>query len=137
MAMMSIAELSLRRPVTAVMFYISLIVIGIIAAFCLPLEILPEINPPFVVVQLPYPGSTPEEVERTITRPAEEALATLSGIKQMDSTSGPDGSTIFMQFSDWSRSIAITASEAHDRIDAIRGDLPKDLQRYQVIKFNP
>jgi HAE1 family hydrophobic/amphiphilic exporter-1 len=135
--MMSIAELSLRRPVTAVMFYVSLIVIGIIAAFRLPLEILPEINPPFVVVQLPYPGSTPEEVERTITRPAEEALATLSGIKQMDSTSGPDGSTIFMQFSDWSRSIAITASEAHDRIDAIRGDLPKDLQHYQVLKFNP
>ncbi len=134
---MSIAELSLRRPVTAVMFYVSLVVIGIIAAFRLPLEILPEINPPFVVVQLPYPGSTPEEVERTITRPAEEALATLSGIKEMQSTSGPDGSTIFMQFSDWSRSIAITASEAHDRIDAIRGELPKDMQRFQVLKFNP
>src|SRR4029077_10318463 len=124
---MSIAELSLRRPVTAVMFYVSLLVIGIIAAFRLPLEILPEINPPFVAVQLPYPGSTPEEVERTITRPAEEALATLSGIKEMDSTSGPDGSNIFLQFSDWSRNIAITASEAHDRIDAIRGDLPKDM----------
>ena len=134
---MNLAELSLRRPVTAVMFYVSLVVIGIIAAFRLPLEILPEINPPFVVVQLPYPGSTPEEVERTITRPAEEALATLSGIKEMDSTSGPDGSTIFMQFTDWSRPIAITASEAHDRIDAIRGDLPQDMQRYQVLKFNP
>jgi HAE1 family hydrophobic/amphiphilic exporter-1 len=134
---MSLAELSLRRPVTAVMFYVSLIVIGIIAAFRLPLEILPEINPPFVLVQLPYPGSTPEEVERTITRPAEEALATMSGIKQMDSTSGPDGANIFLQFNDWSRNIAITASEAHDRIDAIRNDLPKDLQRFQVLKFSP
>ena len=134
---MSLAELSLRRPVTAVMFYVSLIVIGIIAAYRLPLEQFPEINFPFVLVQLPYPGSTPEEVERTITRPAEEALATLSGIKQMNSSSGPEGSTIQMQFSDWNRNIGITASEAHDRIDAIRSDLPADMQRYSVLKFSP
>jgi HAE1 family hydrophobic/amphiphilic exporter-1 len=134
---MSLAELSLRRPVTAVMFYVSLLVIGIIAAFRLPLEQFPEINFPFVLVQLPYPGSTPEEVERTITRPAEEALATLSGIKEMNSTSGPDGATIQMLFSDWNRNIAITASEARDRIDAIRTDLPADMQRYNVLKFSP
>ncbi len=134
---MSLAELSLRRPVTAVMFYVSLVVIGIIAAFRLPLEQFPEVSFPFVLVQLPYPGSTPEEVERTITRPAEEALATLSGIKEMNSTSGPDGSTIQMQFSDWNRNIAITASEAHDRLDAIRSELPTDLQHFQVLKFSP
>ena len=134
---MSLAELSLRRPVTAVMFYVSLVVIGIIAAFRLPLEQFPEVNFPFVLVQLPYPGSTPEEVERTITRPAEEALATLSGIKEMNSTSGPDGSTIQMQFTDWNRNIEITAAQAHDRLDAIRTELPADLQRYNVLKFSP
>ncbi len=134
---MSLAELSLRRPVTAVMFYVTLVVIGIIAAFRLPLEQFPEINFPFVLVNLPYPGSTPEEVERTITRPAEESLATLSGIKEMNSTSGPDGAQIQMLFTDWNRNIGITASEAHDRLDAIRADLPKDLQRYQVLKFSP
>ncbi|HTA65502.1 MAG TPA: efflux RND transporter permease subunit, partial [Xanthomonadaceae bacterium] len=134
---MSLAELSLRRPVTAVMFYVSLLVIGIIASFRLPLEQLPEFNAPYVGVNLPYPGSTPEEVEREITRPAEEALATLSGIKEMDSTSTPDGANIQMQFSDWNRNIAITASEAHDRLDAIRSDLPPDLQHYFVQKFSP
>ena len=134
---MSLAELSLRRPVTAVMFYVSLVVIGIIAAFRLPLEQFPEVNFPFVLVQLPYPGSTPEEVERTITRPAEEALATLSGIKEMNSTSGPDGTTIQMQFTDWNRNIEITAAQAHDRLDAIRSELPADLQRYNVLKFSP
>ncbi|MEO7915998.1 MAG: efflux RND transporter permease subunit, partial [Dokdonella sp.] len=134
---MSLAELSLRRPVTAIMFYVSLLVIGIIAAFRLPLEQFPSVNFPFVVVQLPYPGSTPEEVERTITRPAEEALATLSGIKEMNSTSTPDGSNIQMQFTDWNRNIGITAAQARDRIDAIRKDLPDDLQRINVLKFSP
>ena len=134
---MSLAELSLRRPVTAVMFYVSLVVIGIIAAFRLPLEQFPDISFPFVFVNLPYPGSTPEEVERTITRPAEEALATLSGIKEMDSTSGPDGASIQLFFTDWSRNIGITAAQAHDRLDAIRADLPQDLQRYAIFKASP
>ena len=134
---MSLAELSLRRPVTAVMFYVSLLVIGLIAAFRLPLEQFPEVNVPFILVDLPYPGSTPEEVERTITRPAEEALATLTGIQRMNSNSRPDGANIFIQFSDWDRDIEITASEARDRLDAIRSELPDDLQRYFVLKFSP
>ncbi|GAB2503025.1 efflux RND transporter permease subunit [Arenimonas alkanexedens] len=134
---MSLAELSLRRPVTAVMFYVSLLVIGLIAAFRLPLEQFPDVNVPFIFVDLPYPGSTPEEVERTITRPAEEALATLTGVSRMRSTSRPDGASVMMQFSDWDRDIEITASEARDRLDAIRGELPDDLQRYFVFKFSP
>jgi hydrophobic/amphiphilic exporter-1 (mainly G- bacteria), HAE1 family len=134
---MTLAELSLKRPITAVMFYISLGVIGIIASFRLPLEQYPEFNVPFVLVELPYPGSTPNEVERTITRPAEEALATLPGIAEMNSTSRADGANVFMQFSDWDRNIEITASEARDRLDAIRSELPDDLQRYFVLKFSP
>jgi HAE1 family hydrophobic/amphiphilic exporter-1 len=134
---MSLAELSLRRPVTAVMFFVSLVVIGLLAAFRLPLEQFPDVNVPFVFVSIPYPGSTPQEVERQITRPVEEALSTLPGIKMMNSQSQSDSSGIFLMFSDWDRDISITASEARDRIDAIRSELPDDLQRYFVQKFSP
>ena len=57
---MSIAELSIKRPVTAIMFFVSLFVVGLIAAVRLPLEAFPEVSPPFIFVQLPYAGSTPE-----------------------------------------------------------------------------
>lgn len=134
--MSGIAELSIRRPVTAVMFFISMFVIGLIAAVRLPLEAFPEVSPPFIFVQLPYSGSTPEEVERTVLRPVEEALSTMSGIKRMDSSARADGANVFLQFSDWERDIAIAASEARERIDAIRDDLPDDLQRYFVLKFS-
>jgi HAE1 family hydrophobic/amphiphilic exporter-1 len=134
---MNIAKLSLQRPVTAVMFYVSLLVIGLIAAVRLPLEQFPEVNLPFVLVELPYPGSTPEEVERSVTRPAEEALATLPGIGSMNSVSRADGASVFMRFSDWGRDIELTASEARDRLDAIRAELPSDFQRYFVLKFSP
>ena len=95
---MSLAELSLRRPVTAVMFFVSLVVIGLLAAFRLPLEQFPDVNVPFVFVSIPYPGSTPQEVERQITRPVEEALSTLPGIQLINSTSRADGATVFLQF---------------------------------------
>lgn len=131
----SLAELSLRRPVTATMFFVSMIAIGLIAAFRLPLAFFPEFDAPFIFVDFPYPGSTPEEVERTITRPAEEVLSTLSGIKRMRSTSRADGAGIEMQFS-WGRDVEVVASEARERLDAIRDELPDDLQRYFVLKFS-
>ncbi|HWS40450.1 MAG TPA: efflux RND transporter permease subunit [Arenimonas sp.] len=134
---MTIAELSLRRPVTTVMFFVSMIVIGLLAAVKLPLEQFPDVNVPFIFVSIPYPGSTPKEVERQITRPVEEALSILPGIHQMNSTSRSDNAGIFIQFTDWDRDISITASEARDRIDAIRSELPTDLQRYFVQSFSP
>ena len=134
---MTLAELSLRRPVTAVMFFVSMVVVGLIASFRLPLEQFPDVNVPFLLVSLPYANSTPQEVERSVTRPAEEVLATLPGIKSINSVSRADGSDIFIQFSDWGKDINIAASQARDRLDAIRGDLPNDLQRYLVQKFSP
>jgi HAE1 family hydrophobic/amphiphilic exporter-1 len=133
---MSIAELSIKRPVTAIMLFVSLFVIGVIAAIRLPLEAFPEVSPPFIFVSVPYTGSTPEEVERTVLRPIEEAVSTMTGIKRMDANARADGAQIFMQFSDWSRDVAIAASDARERIDAIRDDLPDDLQRYLVLKFS-
>src|SRR5688572_28030761 len=98
---MTIAELSIKRPVTAIMFFVSLFVKGLIAAIRLPLEAFPEVSPPFIFVQIPYEGSTPEEVERTLLRPVEEALSTMTDVKRMDANARSDGAEIFMQFSAW------------------------------------
>ncbi len=132
---MSLVEHSLRRPVTVVMAFVSLVLIGLIASFRLPLEVMPEISAPFLAIELPYPGSTPEEVERTLVRPVEETLATLPGIKRMFSNSRGDSGSVFLEFSDWDRDISVTANEVRNRIDAIRGDLPDDFQRYWVQQF--
>ncbi len=133
---MSIAELSLKRPVTTVMLFVSMVVVGLIASFRLPLEALPDVSAPFLFVQLPYPGSTPEEVERTVLRPVEEALATMTGLKRVGGQANSDGAFVFIEFSSWDRDIAIAASEARERIDAIRDELPADFQRYFVRKFS-
>jgi HAE1 family hydrophobic/amphiphilic exporter-1 len=133
---MSVAEFSIKRPITTVMFFVSLFVVGLIAAVRLPLEAFPAVTFPGIFLQLPYSGSTPEEVERTVLRPVEEAVSTMSGIKRMEGTARAEGASMFIMFSDWERDASIAASEARERIDAIRDQLPDDLQRYFVLKFS-
>ncbi|MFC4727492.1 efflux RND transporter permease subunit [Coralloluteibacterium thermophilus] len=132
----SVAALSLKRPVTAIMFFVTLVVIGLLAALRLPLEQWPEISPPFVVVELPYPGSNPQEVETNLVRPVEEALATLPGIKRLRSFARADGGTVVVELSDWDRDVQIAAAQAREKLDAIRDELPDDLQRYYVRNFS-
>ncbi|TWT17382.1 efflux RND transporter permease subunit [Luteimonas wenzhouensis] len=133
---MNITELSIRRPVTTIMLFVSMVVIGLIASFRLPMEAEPEATIPFFFVWLPYAGSTPEEVERNIVRPVEEALSTMSGIKSMNSRANAEGGQIQVEFSDWNRDIAIAASEARERIDAVRDQLPDDFRRYFVYRWS-
>jgi HAE1 family hydrophobic/amphiphilic exporter-1 len=132
---MTPAKLAIQRPVTTVMVFLSMVVIGLIASRLLPLEYFPAVDVPVVVMNIPYQGSTPEEVEREITRPAEEVLATLSGIERLESSSSANGSQIELIFK-WGTDTAIKAVEARERVEAIRDQLPSDLRRINVFKFN-
>ena len=133
---MNITELSIRRPVTTIMLFVSMVAIGLIASFRLPLEAEPEATIPFFFVSLPYSGSTSEEVERNIVRPVEEALATMPGIESMNSRANAEGGSVQVRFSDWDKDIAIAASDARERIDAIRDQLPDDFRRYYVQRWS-
>ncbi len=129
-----LTQLSLQRPVTVAMFFVCMTVIGLLGGSRLPLEFLPDIEFPGILIEVPYRNSTPEEVERRVTRPVEEALATLPGIKRMESESSDAGANIFILF-DWGQDIAIKGVEARDKIDAVRDSLPEDLERIRIQKF--
>jgi HAE1 family hydrophobic/amphiphilic exporter-1 len=124
-------ELALRRPVTTVVVFVALALVGLIASRLLPLEQFPDIEWPGIFIEIPYEGSTPEEVERLITRPVEEALATLSGVERMESTSTERSAQIFLQF-DWEQKMAAKGIEARSKIDGIRHQLPEDIRRIMV-----
>lgn len=132
---MNPAGLSVRRPVATAMVYLSLVVIGTIAAFRLPLEYFPAIAAPFLFIQVPYPGATPEEVEQRITRPIEEAIASLRGIQEIRSQSTSEGANVFVLFR-FGEDIAVRAVEARDRLDAARAELPEDVRRINIYRWN-
>jgi HAE1 family hydrophobic/amphiphilic exporter-1 len=129
----NITEFALKRPVTIMVIFVCFAAIGVIAARLLPLEYFPDIEFPFITVQVPYQGSSPEEVERLITKPIEESLATLSGVRRMDSTSDADQSQVNLQF-DWDENVAVKEVQVLDKVDSIRGDLPADVRHIQVLK---
>lgn len=132
---MNFTDLSLRRPVTTIMVFISFVVIGIIASRMVPLEYFPDISFPGAYVSIPYPNSTPEEVERNITRPVEEALATISGIKRMNSSSSENQAGIFVEF-EMGSDISLKAMEIKEKIDGVRNQLPDDMERFFINKFS-
>jgi len=122
------SEIALRRPVTTVVIFVALALVGLIAARLLPLEKFPDIEFPGIFIQVPYEGSTPEEVEKLITRPIEEALATLSGVEQMVSTSSENQAEVFLEFG-WDESMGAKGIEARAKVDGIRHELPDDVRR--------
>ncbi len=132
---MAPARFAMNRPVTMIMVFVSMITMGLVASRLLPLEFFPAVDIPFIILDIPYQGSTPEEVEREITRPAEEVISTLRGIKRLESTSSSNGSRIEVQF-DWDADVAVKAVEARERVEAIRDQLPADIRRINVYKFN-
>jgi HAE1 family hydrophobic/amphiphilic exporter-1 len=124
-------EIALRRPVTTVVVFVALALVGLIASRLLPLEKFPDIEFPGIFIQIPYAGSSPEEIERLITRPVEEALATLSGVERMFSTSTENDAQIFLQF-DWDQNMGAKGIEARSKVDGIRHQLPDDIRRVFV-----
>ena len=132
---MNMTDVSLKRPVTILMIFVCFVVVGIISSQLLPKEYFPDVDAPFIFVDIPYPGSTPEETERQITRPAEEVLATIGGIKRMDSNSWENGSWVRLNF-DWGVDTNVKALEAKEKLDGIRHLFPEDLERFYIRKFS-
>jgi HAE1 family hydrophobic/amphiphilic exporter-1 len=125
---------ALRRPVTTLMTFIAVSLIGLIATGLLPLELFPDIRFPGIQITIPYEGSTPEEVEQLITRPAEEAIATLSGIKEIRSTSSENGSELVVFF-EWGRDPAAVGFEVRTKLESIRHEFPPSANRVLTQMF--
>lgn len=121
-------KIALKRPVTVSMLFICAVVMGLASSRILPLEFFPTIQFPITFVQANYPGASPEEIEKNITRPLEESLATMGSIEQMRSFSNQDQVQILLIF-DWGINAKLKGVEAREKIDAIKAELPSDLRR--------
>jgi HAE1 family hydrophobic/amphiphilic exporter-1 len=131
---MNLPRWSIRNPVTATMVLVSIIVLGTVSAMRLPLAFLPEVDFPGLEVQIPYPNALPAQVEEEITRPAEEALSTLSGVRRMFSYSSANTSNLYIEF-DWGQDIQPLRVEAREKLERIRDELPVDVDQIQVNSF--
>ncbi len=133
---MILSKISIRQPVFATMMIVALLVLGITSFFALDVDLFPDIDFPFVVVTVVYPGASAEAVELDVTKEIEDAVVTIAGIRDIQSTSQEGFSTTLIQFELGIDGID-AAAEVRDKISTIRAELPDDIEEPVIQRYDP
>ena len=120
---MRLTDLALDRPVAVLMVLVSLTVLGIVAVFRLPLDFMPVVEEPEVDVEVAFPGSHPLETVRRLTMPLEEEIASIPGVRRMQSWADANSAVIETAF-DWSANVDVKKMEVRDAVERAREHLP-------------
>lgn len=129
-------RLSVTRPVTVLMIFLALLVVGYIAYSKIPLEMMPnDYQFPGMGVYVPYPNASPEEIEKQITRPIEQILGTVRNVRRTSSTIGRNYTWVSIVFNQ-TTDMDLAYAEVRDRMDRVKGDLPEDVERIYLRRFN-
>jgi HAE1 family hydrophobic/amphiphilic exporter-1 len=134
--MHKLAEVCVRRPVFATMLIVALMVVGGFSFSTLGLDLFPKIDLPTVSVTVSNPGASAEEVETEITKRIEDAINTISGIEDLNSTSAEGISSIVISFS-LDKNGDVAAQEVRDKVNRAIPDLPETAKAPVVQKFDP
>src|SRR6476469_6872589 len=95
---MGITRLAINRPIAILMLMLALIILGLFSYAKMPVELSPKVDFGFVSVSTSYPGTNPQEMETLITKPIEDSISGVSGLRQISSTSQQGVSTVSCQF---------------------------------------
>ena len=131
---MSVPSFSVRRPITVLMATAAVSTFGFLAAQRLPVELLPDLSYPTLTVQTEYPDAAPESVEQFISRPIEEAVGVIPGVREMRSVSRPGMSEVILEF-DWGEEMDMAAIEVRERLGVVQ--LPREAELPRVLRFDP
>ena len=133
---MNLPHIAVRRPVAILMLVAAAVVLGFVAFTQLPMDLLPDITFPVAAVSTTYEGAGPREVENLVTRPIENALATVGNVRSLRSVSRRGQSTVIAEF-EWGTDMDFATLEMRERIDLIRRQLPEGVDSPIVFKFDP
>ncbi len=124
---MGLTRLAITRPVLAVMVFAALGVLGLQSLGAMPVELFPRIDIPFVTVITIYPGAGPRESETLISKPLEQAVSSINGVKTVQSSAQEGVSIVAVEFN-VGTNLDVASNEIRGRLDAARATLPKEAQ---------
>ena len=132
---MKLAQISVNRPVTTLMIFIVIVVLGLVSMSLLGLDLMPELEIPAISVLTVYEGAGPEEVETLITEPMEDVLSTISGVDEVISISKEGLSMVTLKF-EWGEEIDETINDVRDKVDQAKARLPEEAENPVIFKFD-
>jgi HAE1 family hydrophobic/amphiphilic exporter-1 len=131
-----LAKFSVRRPYTILVAVILVIVLGVVAFTSMTPNLLPNIDLPYVVVFTTYIGATPEEVEKVVTKPVEQEMATLDSIDSITSQSSENYSMVLLEFSA-DANMDATTMNIREKLDALSADWSDSVGTSTIMNINP
>lgn len=127
---------SVKKPYTVVVAVVLVIILGVVSFMHMTTDLLPEMTLPYAVVYTTYGGASPEEVETAVTRPVEQAMATISNIENIQSVSAENLSMVIMEFSQSTNMDSVTI-EIRESLDQIAAYWPDEVGSPVIMKLNP
>ena len=123
-----------RRPVAIGVVFLAAVVFGALSYLRLPVTLMPDISYPTLTVRTEYPGAAPEEVENDISRPIEEALGVINGLRRISSISRADVSDVVLELS-WDTDMSEAVQDTLEKLDLVF--LPDEAERPLILRFDP
>ncbi len=133
---MSLSALAVRRPVAVAMLFLAIVLLGVISFSRLPVDLLPDVSYPRLVIYTSYPEVAPAEVERQITEPIERAAVGVPGVEKVTSISRDGVSLVTLRFG-WGMDMDFAMLNTRERLDAVRAQLPETASRPQLLRVDP
>ena len=132
---MFISDNAIRRPIITIVAMAAVVIFGLFSLMTLKTDEFPDVAPPFVSVVIPYPGASPETVEREVLNPIEEQVASISGLKKVQGRAEDGFGSLFIEF-EFGKPLPEATQDIRDAISAIRQDLPAEMEEPIVRKLN-
>ncbi|TVR73428.1 MAG: efflux RND transporter permease subunit [Marinilabiliales bacterium] len=132
---MSIYKSAVNKPITTFMIFTAVIVMGIYSLIYIPVDLYPEMEPPFISVITSYPGANASDIETNVTRPLEDAFNRVDKLKEITSVSSDNLSVIFLEF-EWESDMNEASNDIRDAIDLLYDYLPDEVSRPTIFKFD-
>lgn len=129
-------KLSVKKPMTIFVAVIVVIVLGIVSVFKMTPDLLPNMDFPYAIILTTYPGQTPETVESMVTKPLEQSLSTIDGVKTITSTSSDNYSILTLEFEDGTNMDTATV-DMRGNLDTIKDAWPDGVGSPYLMKINP
>ncbi len=133
---MSIPRKATARPVAVAMLFVAVILLGVISFFRLPIDLLPDVSYPRLVVFTSYPDVAPAEVERLVTERVEARAAAVPGVERVTSVSREGLSLVTLRFA-WGTDMDFAMLNVREQLDLIRDDLPESASRPRLLRVDP
>ncbi|MCK6422395.1 MAG: efflux RND transporter permease subunit [Aquabacterium sp.] len=133
---MFLSDFSIKRPVAAVVIIIALMALGMLALSKLRVNQIPDVEQPVLVVNITYPGASPETVEREVINRIEKALQGISGVDQVRSTAS-EGLARLVLFFDFKKNMVEAADEVRNAIGTVRHKLPVEIREPVLLRLDP